>query len=64
MQFKHLIKTSVCALVLLGAVSAQAADDVYVDLSVLNNLQPGDSLFCRNPAPVSGCQKVAGKKSR
>lgn len=45
MQFKRLVMASVCALALQGAAFAQAADDVYVDLSVLNNLQPGDSLF-------------------
>lgn len=45
MQFKRLVMASVCALALQGAAFAQAADDVYVDLSVLNNLQPSDSLF-------------------
>ena len=52
MQFKRLVMASVCALALQGAAFAQAADDVYVDLSVLNNLQPGDSLFVETP--VSG----------
>lgn len=72
MQFKHLIKASVCALALLGIVPAQAADDVYVDLSVLNNLQPGDSLFVETQplfpvvkkAPVKkAVKKKAGKKA-
>ena len=70
MQFKHLVKTSVCALVLLSAVSVQAADDVYVDLSVLNNLQPGDSLFVETQplfpvvkkAPVKKAVKKKAKK--
>ncbi|MCX4349181.1 MAG: hypothetical protein OSJ76_05280 [Alphaproteobacteria bacterium] len=63
MQFKHLIKTSVCALVLLGAVSAQAADDVYVDLSVLNNLQPGDSLFVETQPLFPVVKKSPVKKA-
>ncbi len=63
MQFKHLIKTTVCALVLLGAVSAQAADDVYVDLSVLNNLQPGDSLFVETQPLFPVVKKSPVKKA-
>lgn len=63
MQFKHLIKTSVCALILLGAVSAQAADDVYVDLSVLNNLQPGDSLFVETQPLFPVVKKSPVKKA-
>ena len=44
MQFKRLVMASVCALALQGAAFAQAADDVYVDLSVLNNLQDRKSI--------------------
>lgn len=67
MRLKRLITVSVCAMALLKGYSVQAADDVYVDLSVLNNLQPGDSLFVETQplfpvvtkAPV---QKAAVKK--
>ena len=40
-----MLGVSLCALVLSNAFDVQAADDSYVDLSVLNNLQPGDTLF-------------------
>lgn len=45
MRIKQMLGVSVCALILAGAFDVKAADDSYVDLSVLNNLQPGDSLF-------------------
>ena len=40
-----MLSASVCTLMLVGALEIKAADDSYVDLSVLNNLQSGDSLF-------------------
>lgn len=63
MQFKHLVMASVCALALQGAVFAQAADDVYVDLSVLNNLQPGDSLFVETQPLFPVVKKAPVKKT-
>jgi len=63
MRFKHLIKTSVCALILLSAVQAQAADDVYVDLSVLNDLQPGDTLFVETQPLFPVIKQVPARKA-
>lgn len=63
MQFKRLIITSVCALALQGAIAAQAADDVYVDLSVLNSLQPGDSLFVETQPLFPPVTKAPAKKA-
>lgn len=63
MQFKRLVMTSVCALALLKAVAVQAADDVYVDLSVLNNLQPGDSLFVDTQPLFPVVKKTPVKKA-
>lgn len=63
MQFKRLVMTSVCALALLKAVAVQAADDVYVDLSVLNNLQPGDSLFVETQPLFPVVKKTPVKKA-
>lgn len=40
-----MLGVSLCTLMLVGAFDVKAADDSYVDLSVLNSLQPGDSLF-------------------
>ena len=40
-----MLSVSLCTLMLVGAFDVKAADDSYVDLSVLNSLQPGDSLF-------------------
>ena len=45
MRIKQMLGVSLCTLMLVGAFDVKAADDSYVDLSVLNNLQPGDSLF-------------------
>lgn len=63
MQFKRLVMASVCALALQGAAFAQAADDVYVDLSVLNNLQPGDSLFVETQPLFPVVKKAPVKKT-
>lgn len=63
MQFKRLVMVSVCALALQGAAFAQAADDVYVDLSVLNNLQPGDSLFVETQPLFPVVKKAPVKKT-
>lgn len=63
MQFKRLVMASVCALALQGAAFAQAADDVYVDLSVLNNLQPGDSLFVETQPLFPVVKKTPVKKT-
>ena len=63
MQFKRLVMASVCALALQGAAFAQAADDVYVDLSVLNNLQPGDSLFVETQPLFLVVKKAPVKKT-
>ena len=63
MQFKRLVMASVCALALQGAAFAQAADDVYVDLSVLNNLQPGDSLFGETQPLYPVVKKAPVKKT-
>ena len=63
MQFKRLVMASVCALALQGAAFAQAADDVYVDLSVLNNLQPGDSLFVETQPLFPVVTKAPVKKT-
>ena len=63
MQFKRLVMASVCALALQGAAFAQAADDVYVDLSVLNNLQPGDSLFVETQPLFPVVKKSPGKEN-
>ena len=63
MQFKRLVMASVCALALQGAAFAQAADDVYVDLSVLNNLQPGDSLFVETLPLFPVVKKAPVKKT-
>ena len=63
MQFKRLVMASVCALALQGAAFAQAADDVYVDLSVLNNLQPGDSLFVETQPLFPEVKKAPVKKT-
>lgn len=61
MQFKRLVMASVCALALQGAAFAQAA--VYVDLSVLNNLQPGDSLFVETQPLFPVVKKAPVKKT-
>ncbi len=45
MRIKQMLSVSLCTLMLVGAFDVKAADDSYVDLSVLNSLQPGDSLF-------------------
>lgn len=63
MQFKRLVMASVCALALQGAAFAQAADDVYVDVSVLNNLQPGDSLFVETQPLFPVVKKAPVKKT-
>lgn len=63
MQFKRLVRASVCALALQGAAFAQATDDVYVDLSVLNNLQPGDSLFVETQPLFPVVKKAPVKKT-
>ena len=63
MQFKRLVLASVCALALQGGAFAQAADDVYVDLSVLNNLQPGDSLFVETQPLFPVVKKAPVKKT-
>lgn len=63
MQFKRLVMASVCALALQRAAFAQAADDVYVDLSVLNNLQPGDSLFVETQPLFPVVKKAPVKKT-
>ena len=63
MQFKRLVMASVCALALQGAAFAQATDDVYVDLSVLNNLQPGDSLFVETQPLFPVVKKAPVKKT-
>ncbi len=63
MQFKRLVMASVCALALQGAAFAQAAEDVYVDLSVLNNLQPGDSLFVETQPLFPVVKKAPVKKT-
>ncbi len=63
MQFKRLVMASVCALALQGAAFAQAADDVNVDLSVLNNLQPGDSLFVETQPLFPVVKKAPVKKT-
>lgn len=63
MQFKRLVMASVCALALQGAAFAQAADDVYVDLSVLNNLQLGDSLFVETQPLFPVVKKAPVKKT-
>ena len=63
MQFKRLVMASVCALALQGAAFAQAADDVYVDLSVLNNLQPVDSLFVETQPLFPVVKKAPVKKT-
>lgn len=63
MQFKRLVMASVCALALQGAAFAQAADDVYVDLSVLNNLQSGDSLFVETQPLFPVVKKAPVKKT-
>lgn len=63
MQFKRLVMASVCALALQGAAFAQAADNVYVDLSVLNNLQPGDSLFVETQPLFPVVKKAPVKKT-
>lgn len=63
MQFKRLVMASVCALALQGAAFAHAADDVYVDLSVLNNLQPGDSLFVETQPLFPVVKKAPVKKT-
>lgn len=63
MQFKRLVMASVCALALQGAAFAQAADDVYVDLSVLNNLQPGDLLFVETQPLFPVVKKAPVKKT-
>lgn len=63
MQFKRLVMASVCALALQGAAFVQAADDVYVDLSVLNNLQPGDSLFVETQPLFPVVKKALVKKT-
>ena len=63
MQFKRLVMASVCALALQGAAFAQAADDVYVDLTVLNNLQPGDSLFVETQPLFPVVKKAPVKKT-
>ncbi len=45
MRVKQIVSVSVCTLMLMGALEVKASEDAYVDLSVLNDLQPGDSLF-------------------
>lgn len=75
MRVKQMLGVSLCALVLSNAFDVQAADDSYVDLSVLNSLQPGDSLFVETqplfpivkkdtsaPAKVKKAKKKAVKK--
>ena len=63
MRLKRLITVSVCAMALLKGYSVQAADDVYVDLSVLNNLQPGDSLFVETQPLFPVVEKAPVKKT-
>ena len=75
MRIKQMLGVSLCTLVLSNAFDVQAADDSYVDLSVLNSLQPGDSLFVETqplfpivkkdtsaPAKVKKAKKKAVKK--
>ena len=61
MQFKRLVMASVCALALQGAAFAQAADDVV--LAVMNNLQPGDSLFVETQPLFPVVKKAPVKKT-
>ena len=59
-----MLSASVCTLMLVGALEVKAADDSYVDLSVLNNLQPGDSLFVETQPlfPIVKKDTVTAKK--
>lgn len=71
MRLKQRLGVSVFALMLISALDVKAADDSYVDLSVLNNLQPGDSLFVETQPlfPIvredtSAAQKVKKAKAK
>lgn len=70
MRIKLVTLSAVCALA-LGINNLQAADDVYVDLSVLGNLEPGATMFVptqplfptvKKSAPQPAKAKKAAKK--